>query len=87
MKKLTIDIETRSSVDITSSGLYKYAESPDFDILLFSVSIDDGDVVTYDLASGEQFPDEIIRACVHRRFKSRNHNHCFSRATRSFIIF
>lgn len=54
MKKLTIDIETRSSIDITLSGLYKYAESSDFDILLFSVSIDDGDVVTYDLASGEQ---------------------------------
>ena len=46
MKKLTIDIETRSSIDITLSGLYKYAESSDFDILLFSVSIDDGDVVT-----------------------------------------
>ena len=41
MKKLTIDIETRSSIDITLSGLYKYAESPDFYILLFSVSIDD----------------------------------------------
>lgn len=56
---LSIDIETRSSVDIGKSGLYKYAQSPDFEILLFAYRMDDGPVELIDLTRDEAFPPEI----------------------------
>ncbi len=62
IETLSIDLETRSSVNITKSGVYKYAESPDFDILLFGVSVNVGPRVVYDLAQGEKVPDEILAA-------------------------
>ena len=62
MNHLSIDIETYCSVDISSSGAYKYARSPDFEIMLFAYSVDFGEVVVVDLAQGETIPDEIIEA-------------------------
>ncbi|WP_277219324.1 DNA polymerase [Peptoniphilus vaginalis] len=62
MKKLSIDLETYSSVDLGKSGVYKYAESEDFEILLFAYSIDDEEVKVIDLASGEIIPEEILSA-------------------------
>ena len=62
MKKLSIDIETYSDVDLTKTGVYRYVESPAFEILLFGVSIDGGPVRVYDLACGETLPDELIDA-------------------------
>lgn len=62
MKSLSIDIETYSSVSLQKAGVYKYAESPDFDILLFGYSVDGGDVNVVDLALGEKIPVEIITA-------------------------
>lgn len=62
MKKLSIDLETYSSVDLGKSGVYKYAESEDFEILLFAYSINDGEVKGIDLASGEIIPEEILSA-------------------------
>lgn len=62
MKRLSIDLETYSSVDLGKSGVYKYAESEDFEILLFAYSIDDGEVKVVDLASGEIIPEEILAA-------------------------
>lgn len=59
---LEIDIESFSSVDLKKCGVYKYAESPDFEILLFGVSVDSGEVTVYDLASGDTVPEEIIKA-------------------------
>ena len=59
---LEIDIESFSSVDLKKCGVYKYAESPDFEILLFGVSVNGGEVTVYDLASGDTVPEEIIRA-------------------------
>ena len=59
---LSIDLETFSDVDLKKCGVYKYAESPDFEILLFGVSVDGGGVVVYDLASGDTVPEEIIQA-------------------------
>ena len=53
MKTISIDIETFSSVDLSKCGVYKYAEAPDFEILLFGYSIDGGEVQVVDLASGE----------------------------------
>lgn len=62
MKRLSIDLETYSSVGLGKSGVYKYAESEDFEILLFAYSIDDGEVKVIDLASGEIIPEEILSA-------------------------
>ena len=59
---LSIDLETFSDVDLKKCGVYKYAESPDFEILLFGVSVDGGEVTVYDLASGDTVPEEIIKA-------------------------
>ena len=59
---LEIDIESFSSVDLKKCGVYKYASSPDFEILLFGVSVDGGEVTVYDLASGDTVPEDIIRA-------------------------
>ena len=62
MKTISIDIETYSGVDLTKSGVYKYAESPDFEILLFAYSSDGGAVSVIDLAIGETIPPEILDA-------------------------
>lgn len=59
---LSIDLETFSDVDLKKCGVYKYAESPDFEILLFGVSVNGGEVTVYDLASGDTVPEEIIKA-------------------------
>lgn len=62
MKTLSIDIETYSSVELPKCGVYKYAEAPDFDILLFGYSVDGGPVQVVDLTSGETIPDEVVAA-------------------------
>lgn len=62
MKAISIDIETFSSVDLNKAGVYRYCESPDFQILLFGYSVDGGPVHVIDLASGEVIPQEIIDA-------------------------
>ena len=59
---LSIDVETFSDVDLKKCGVYKYASSPNFEILLFGVSVNGGEVTVYDLASGDTVPEEIIRA-------------------------
>jgi DNA polymerase len=62
MKTLGIDIETFSSADLKKTGVYKYSESPDFEILLFGYSVDCGEVQVVDFTAGEKLPDEIIHA-------------------------
>lgn len=62
MKELSIDLETYSDIDISKCGAYKYAESDNFEILLFGVSVDGSPVKVYDLACGEQIPEEILAA-------------------------
>lgn len=59
MRTLSIDIETFSSVNLAQSGVYRYAEAPDFEILLFGYSADGAPVRVIDLASGEKLPAEI----------------------------
>jgi len=59
--KINIDIETYSDIDIKKAGLYKYVQSPAFELLLFAYSIDDGPVKIVDIAQGESIPDEIIQ--------------------------
>lgn len=59
---LSIDIESYSDVDLQKCGVYKYAQSPNFEILLFGVSVNGGEVMVYDLAQGEKLPMDIIMA-------------------------
>lgn len=62
IKEMSIDLETYSDVNISKCGAYKYAESDQFEILLFGVSINGGPVQVYDLACGDTIPDEILAA-------------------------
>ena len=62
MRELSIDIETYSDVDLVKCGVYKYADSPNFQVLLFAYSIDGGEIQIIDLANGEELPDEIRAA-------------------------
>lgn len=59
LRHLSIDIETKSSVDIGKAGLYRYAQSEDFEVLLFAYQLDAGGVEIVDLAQGEQIPENI----------------------------
>jgi DNA polymerase len=84
MKTLTIDIETYSGYDLSKCGVYKYAESPDFEILLFGYSIDGGEVHVVDLAAGEPLPSEVLNALtddkVHKwAFNANFERVCLSR--------
>lgn len=62
IRTLSCDLETFSSVNLAKCGVYKYAESPDFEILLFGYAVDGGEVQVVDLAQGESIPDEILDA-------------------------
>lgn len=62
IKTLSIDIETFSDVDLQKCGVYKYTQSPNFEILLFGYAVDGGEVQVIDLASGEKIPLSIIKA-------------------------
>ncbi len=62
MKSLSIDIETFSSVNLAKSGVYRYVEAPDFEVLLFGYSVDGGEVQIADLACGETIPADILGA-------------------------
>ncbi len=62
MKTLSIDIETYSDQNLAKTGVYRYVESPVFEILLFAYSVDGGDVQQVDLACGEKIPAEVIAA-------------------------
>jgi len=62
LKTLSVDLETFSSADLRKTGIYRYVEAPDFEILLFGYSADDGDVHVVDLAQGEPIPNDILSA-------------------------
>ena len=70
LKELSIDLETYSDVDISKCGAYKYAESDNFDILLFGVSVDGSTVNVYDLACGDTVPEEILAALSDENYPS-----------------
>ena len=85
MDVLNIDIETYSSIDIGKSGLYKYAQSNDFEILLFAYSLNSSEVKVIDLAQGETVPDEIIKRLSDNKTELRAYNanfewYCLNRA-------
>ncbi|EKF35841.1 DNA polymerase [Bacillus xiamenensis] len=62
MKTMHIDVETYSSVDLAKSGVYRYVEADDFEVMLFAYSVDSGPVHVIDLANGEPIPPEIEQA-------------------------
>lgn len=86
MKKISIDLETYSSVDLGKSGVYKYAESEDFEILLFAYSVDDGGVKVIDLANGEIIPEEILSALSDQNIEKWAFNANFERVCLSRLL-
>ena len=62
IKTISIDIETYSDVDLQKCGVYKYVQSPEFEVLLFGYSVNGAEVKVVDLAQGETIPDEILMA-------------------------
>ncbi len=79
MKNLSIDIETYSSIELTKSGVYRYCEADDFEILLFGYSADDSEVKVVDFASGEKLTVEIISAIFDSSVMKRAFNAQFER--------
>lgn len=77
MQHLSIDIETYSDQDITKTGLYRYAQSPAFEVLLFAYSEDGGPVQVVDLACGEMIPQAILGALVDPRVIKHAYNAAF----------
>ena len=86
MKKISIDIETFSSVDLGKCGVYKYAESEDFEILLFAYSIDDGEVKVIDLSNDEIIPAKILSALSDESIEKWAFNANFERVCLSRFI-
>lgn len=76
---ISIDIETFSDVDLKKCGVYKYAESPNFEILLFAYSLDNGPVQVIDLAQGEEIPESILAALSDDRIEKWAYNASFER--------
>ena len=62
IRTISIDIETFSDVDLGKCGVYKYAQSEQFEILLFGYAVNGGEVQVIDLAEGERIPEEILAA-------------------------
>lgn len=79
MKTLSLDLETFSDVDLSKCGVYKYASSPAFEILLFGYSIDGGDVQMVDLACGGEIPADILTALEDERVMKWAYNAQFER--------
>lgn len=77
MRTLSIDIETYSSEDLTKSGVYRYAEAPDFAILLFGFAYDDDPVTVIDLAQEEELPDGILEALMNENILKTAWNAAF----------
>ena len=77
MHHISVDLETYSSVDIQKAGLYKYVESPDFQVLLFAYSLDGMMVRVVDLASGETIPDHVVSALLSAEYIKHAYNAAF----------
>ena len=86
IRELSIDLETFSDREIKKCGVYKYAESGNFEILLFGVSVNGGDVVVYDLACGDVLPEEIVDALVDDTVIKWAFNATFERVCLSYWI-
>lgn len=79
MKELSIDIETYSSKDLMESGVYAYANAPDFQILLFAYAFDDEDIKVVDIANGDELPTAIMEALTDCNIRKTAYNANFER--------
>ena len=86
IKTLSCDLETFSSVDLPKAGLYRYAESPDFEILLFAYSVNEGPVQVVDVACGEEVPEEILAALTDDSVEKWAYNAQFERVCLSYWL-
>ncbi len=86
MQTLGIDIETYASVELNKSGVYRYAQSPDFEVLLFAYSVDGSDVRVVDIASGGKLPDDVLTALTDDDVVKIAHNAAFERVCLSRFL-
>ncbi len=86
IKELSIDLETYSDIDLKKIGVYRYAESPNFEILLFAYSVDNGPVTVVDLAQGECVPDNILLALTDESVTKWAYNANFERVCLSYWL-
>lgn len=86
IQSLSIDLETYSSVDLKKSGVYPYAESSDFEILLFAYAVNEGEVQVVDIACGEEVPDEILQALTDDTVTKWAYNCQFERVCLSYWL-
>ena len=86
IKTLSLDLETYSSIDLAKCGVYKYAESPDFEILLFAYSVNEGPVQVVDIACGEEVPGEILAALTDDTVEKWAYNAQFERVCLSYWL-
>lgn len=86
IKTLSIDLETYSSIDLKKSGVYPYAESDDFEILLFGYSINEGEVQVIDIACGEKVPIDILKALTDNNVTKWAYNCQFERVCLSYWL-
>lgn len=83
---LSIDLETYSDVDLKKTGVYPYAESPNFEILLFAYSVNEGEVQVVDIACGETVPEEILAALTDDTVMKWAYNCQFERVCLSYWL-
>lgn len=86
MKTLSIDIETFSSVNLQKSGVYRYSESEDFEVLLFAYSVDGNPVEIVDLACGEEIPKDVLDALTDESVEKWAFNATFERVCLSRFL-
>ena len=86
IKTLSIDIETFSSEDLAKAGVYRYAEAPDFRILLFGYSVNEGPVQVEDISSGGTLPMDLLRALTDPSVEKRAFNASFERVCLSRLL-
>lgn len=79
MKQLFIDLETYSDVDLSKSGVYRYAQSSNFEILLFAYSVDKGPVQVINIKENEQIPIDVLNALTDNSVKKYAYNAVFER--------
>lgn len=79
IESISIDIETYSDRDLKKCGVYKYAESPNAELLLFGYSINNGPVTVIDVAQGEEVPEYILKALTDYNIIKWAYNASFER--------
>lgn len=86
MKELFIDIETYSDIDLAKCGVYRYAQSVNFEVLLFAYSSDGGEVHVVDIKEGETIPKEVVKALTDNCVKKYAFNAIFERVCLSKFL-